>query len=185
MRRPKAGSTSIRQEYSKVWRGTGTKSARPELHWSSRERCKSTAPAVACNLPSILMSRTANFPDRCFRSPMGLTMQPSLANQGAQFIDDPTVSRETVHKPGAHESGASLRSMKSDAAKAITDAVANWAGRRDDIRAMALAGSWARGEPRDTSDLDLLLLSDQASLYRETAEWLASIDFAGTGHRPR
>ena len=75
--------------------------------------------------------------------------------------------------------------MKSDAAKAITEAVANWAGRRDDIRAMALAGSWARGEPRDTSDLDLLLLSDQASLYRETAEWLASIDFAGTGHRPR
>jgi hypothetical protein len=36
----------------------------------------------------------------------------------------------------------------------ITTAVANWAIERDDIRAMPMLGSWVRGTPRPTSDLD-------------------------------
>ena len=50
--------------------------------------------------------------------------------------------------------------MKLADVHAITAAVANWAIERDDIRAMAILGSWVRGNPRPTSDLDLLVLTD-------------------------
>jgi predicted nucleotidyltransferase len=45
---------------------------------------------------------------------------------------------------------------------AIVRAVADWALHREDIRAMAIVGSWARGDPHQGSDVDLLLLSDRA-----------------------
>ena len=75
--------------------------------------------------------------------------------------------------------------MRADAAKAIIDAVASWAARRDDIRALALVGSWARGDEREDSDVDLLLLTERADAYGAETEWLAGIDLAGTGHRVR
>jgi len=48
---------------------------------------------------------------------------------------------------------------------------------------MGLAGSWARGNPHQGSDIDLLLLSDRAADYRRRQTWLAKIDFAGAGYR--
>jgi predicted nucleotidyltransferase len=69
--------------------------------------------------------------------------------------------------------------MKTSKANAIVSAVARWAIERDDIRAMALAGSWARGNPRQVSDIDLLLLSDRAHDYRGRPD----IDFASAGYR--
>jgi predicted nucleotidyltransferase len=56
--------------------------------------------------------------------------------------------------------------MKAADAIAITSVVADWALRREDIRAAALIGSWARGDPQQGSDIDLLLLSDRADEYR-------------------
>ena len=70
--------------------------------------------------------------------------------------------------------------MEAAEANAITTAVAHWATERDDIRAMALLGSWARGDPRPTSDLDLLLLSDLAPDYRHRT-WLTEIAFQNAG----
>jgi predicted nucleotidyltransferase len=75
--------------------------------------------------------------------------------------------------------------MRTIEAEALTAAVANWARTRDDIRAMALAGSWARGNPRRESDLDLLLLSDRAAFYRRRRNWLRAIDFGEAGFRVR
>jgi hypothetical protein len=68
---------------------------------------------------------------------------------------------------------------------AITTAVANWAIERDDIRAMAMLGSWVRGNPRPASDLDLLLLSDLAPDYQRFRTWLTEIDFQNAGFRLR
>jgi uncharacterized protein len=73
--------------------------------------------------------------------------------------------------------------MKTSKADAIVSAVARWAIERDDIRAMALAGSWARGNPHQASDIDLLLLSDRAHDYRGRRKWLADIDFGSAGYR--
>ena len=75
--------------------------------------------------------------------------------------------------------------MRIADAAALTTAVADWAIKRDDIRAMALAGSWARGNPRRGSDLDLLLLSDLAPAYRRSRKWLTGIDFRKAGFRLR
>jgi uncharacterized protein len=72
--------------------------------------------------------------------------------------------------------------MEAAEANAITTAVAQWAIERDDIRAMALLESWARGDPRPTSDLDLLLLSDRAPDYRNRT-WLTEIAFQNAGFR--
>jgi uncharacterized protein len=68
---------------------------------------------------------------------------------------------------------------------ALTAAVANWATERDDIRATAMLGSWARGNPRPASDLDLLLLSDLAADYQCRRAWLTEIDFQKAGFRLR
>ena len=73
--------------------------------------------------------------------------------------------------------------MRTAQASAIIGAVARWAIERDDIRALALAGSWARGNPRQASDIDLLLLSDQAHDYRRRRKWLSEINFQDAGYR--
>ena len=72
--------------------------------------------------------------------------------------------------------------MKAADVNAIVRAVADWALCREDIRAMALVGSWARGDPHQNSDVDLLLLSDRADEYRVRKDWLAEIDFESAGY---
>jgi len=79
--------------------------------------------------------------------------------------------------------GARFELMKTSEVNAIVSAVTRWALERDDIRAMGLAGSWARGNPRRFSDVDLLLLSNRAHEYRRRRRWLTEIDFAGAGYR--
>jgi predicted nucleotidyltransferase len=79
---------------------------------------------------------------------------------------------------------AILSGMTIAEAEALIGAVANWAVKRDDIRALALVGSWARGRPRRSSDLDLLLLSERAASYRGRRRWLREIDFGKAGFRP-
>ena len=73
--------------------------------------------------------------------------------------------------------------MKTADATAILRIVADWAVSHEDIRAMALIGSWARGDPHQGSDIDLLLLSDRAAEYRLCWEWLGEISFEGAGYR--
>jgi hypothetical protein len=62
-------------------------------------------------------------------------------------------------------------------AHSLTEAVATWAKGRTDLRAVGLAGSWARGTARSDSDsdLDLLILSDAPAKYRSDPHWLYHI----------
>jgi predicted nucleotidyltransferase len=73
--------------------------------------------------------------------------------------------------------------MKTADVDAIVRAVADWALHREDVRAMAIVGSWARGDPHQGSDVDLLLLSDRADEYRHRQKWLAEIDLESAGFR--
>jgi len=73
--------------------------------------------------------------------------------------------------------------MKTADANAIMCMVSDWAVNHEDIRAMAVVGSWARGDPHQPSDIDLWLLSDQAAEYRRHWEWLTEISFEGAGYR--
>ena len=93
--------------------------------------------------------------------------------------------RDRDLKDGVIRPSAKLQMMKNAEVKAIIGAIAAWAVRRDDIRAMALIGSWARGNPQQTSDIDLLLLSDHHDEYRRRRKWLTEIDFKRAGFQLR
>jgi uncharacterized protein len=73
--------------------------------------------------------------------------------------------------------------MKLADVNAVTAAIASWAIERNDIRAVAMLGSWVRGNPRPDSDLDLLLLSELALDYQRSQTWLTAIDFQNAGFR--
>lgn len=75
-----------------------------------------------------------------------------------------------------------VRRMNNASAKAVIEAVAAWARTRDDVHGLALVGSWARGNAGPDSDLDLLVLSDCAQVYRRSREWMSEIDFARAAH---
>jgi predicted nucleotidyltransferase len=53
----------------------------------------------------------------------------------------------------------------------LSQAIAEWARSREDVRAVALVGSWARGRPRHDSDLDLVLLTTSPLRYIQTDKW--------------
>jgi predicted nucleotidyltransferase len=52
--------------------------------------------------------------------------------------------------------------------------IASWADHRSDVRAVGVAGSWARGEPEMTSDLDVVVLTDDQSPYLDDDRWVAA-----------
>ena len=55
----------------------------------------------------------------------------------------------------------------------VLAAIGAWAPRRDDIRAVALVGSWARGAATETSDVDVVVLTDQLATYVDRDDWVA------------
>lgn len=57
-------------------------------------------------------------------------------------------------------------------AKALTDAIARWVEALPHLKSLALVGSWARDAARPDSDIDLLVLADDASTYRSGHDWL-------------
>ena len=46
-----------------------------------------------------------------------------------------------------------------------------WASNQPDVHGVALVGSFARGEARADSDLDLVILTDQPETYLHSMQW--------------
>ncbi|MGV1049711.1 MAG: nucleotidyltransferase domain-containing protein [Solirubrobacterales bacterium] len=63
--------------------------------------------------------------------------------------------------------------------EALLRLLPRWARARPDVRAIALVGSWARGDPGPDSDLDLVLLSDEPGLYADAEDWARELGGAG------
>ena len=59
-----------------------------------------------------------------------------------------------------------------------------WAQGCDDIRAVALIGSHARGAARPDSDINLVLLARDPRKFFSDEAWLQAIDWQGIGVRP-
>ena len=47
-----------------------------------------------------------------------------------------------------------------------------WSKRRRDIRALALVGSYAREEATETSDVDLVIITEKPKRYLVNTEWI-------------
>lgn len=50
--------------------------------------------------------------------------------------------------------------------------IANWASAQSDIQALALVGSYARGAAKETSDVDLVLITANPRRYLEDTGWI-------------
>jgi predicted nucleotidyltransferase len=60
----------------------------------------------------------------------------------------------------------------------ILDRLAAWASVQADIVAIAVVGSWARGQPRMDSDIDAVVLTTDTARYTGRDDWVA----AAAGH---
>ncbi len=63
--------------------------------------------------------------------------------------------------------------MKHPAASLIEE-VRRWAEGREDVLALALVGSHARGDARSDSDVDLVIICSDPSRYLNDTAWVAS-----------
>jgi ADP-ribose pyrophosphatase YjhB (NUDIX family) len=59
-------------------------------------------------------------------------------------------------------------------AESLIESVRTWATPRDDIHAVALVGSYARGEARPDSDIDLVLVCADPARYLKDTDWPAT-----------
>lgn len=57
----------------------------------------------------------------------------------------------------------------------VIETIRAWAQGREDVRAAAIVGSWARGAAVADSDLDVILLADEPSRYVESEEWVPEL----------
>lgn len=62
------------------------------------------------------------------------------------------------------------REVEALLARAVT-----WAAAREDVVALALVGSWARHAGRSSSDVDLVVLSDDPVAYIEREDWIEGL----------
>jgi predicted nucleotidyltransferase len=61
--------------------------------------------------------------------------------------------------------------------------VTEWSELRS-VRGLALVGSYARGQARPDSDIDLVLLVNEPNLFRTDTAWLAELDWRSAYARP-
>jgi hypothetical protein len=55
----------------------------------------------------------------------------------------------------------------------VVSSTVGWAEGRTDVRAVGIAGSWARGTAAMSSDLDLVVLTDAKESYVDDDGWIA------------
>lgn len=69
-----------------------------------------------------------------------------------------------------------------DHIRTFLNAFVTWASAHSDVQAIALVGSYARGDARDDSDVDLVILTNQPQRYIEDLKW---IERFGTVKQPQ
>jgi uncharacterized protein len=76
-----------------------------------------------------------------------------------------------------------LRSMFDsfpDRVNLVLTEIESWAASCQNIRAAGLVGSWARGNARIDSDIDLMFLTTEPGLFRQQ-DWMVEIDWRSIG----
>jgi len=61
--------------------------------------------------------------------------------------------------------------------KATLKQVTNWAEKCSEILALALVGSYARGEAKQDSDIDLMVIASDTKIFRDNYHWMHHIDW--------
>ena len=71
----------------------------------------------------------------------------------------------------------------SNQASAILRIITEWAKAQENVRGLALVGSHARNAARPDSDIDLAVLAQNPSDFRDAA-WLTTIEWSRAGVHP-
>lgn len=71
--------------------------------------------------------------------------------------------------------------MEAHEVESLVAALESWARACDDMRGLAIIGSWARGTARPDSDLDIMLLVEAPEHFRSGTSWLLEIPWSDTG----
>ncbi|HEU5369760.1 MAG TPA: nucleotidyltransferase domain-containing protein, partial [Ktedonobacterales bacterium] len=61
---------------------------------------------------------------------------------------------------------------------ALLTLFARWAALREEIVALALVGSYARGAARPDSDVDLVVLTTDPDSFRQQTDWVQAIPWS-------
>src|SRR4051794_39508591 len=75
--------------------------------------------------------------------------------------------------------------MTPDELDDILSAFAAWAPGRDDVLAVGLVGSWARGAAREDSDVDVVVVSTDPERRANAADWPSGLPPFETMRRRR
>lgn len=67
--------------------------------------------------------------------------------------------------------------MDAGSARDLTAIVRTLVDARDDLRALAVCGSGARGNPRPDSDLDLLIVARDVARWRDAHDWIGELPY--------
>jgi len=59
--------------------------------------------------------------------------------------------------------------------EAFLERAARWAEARPDVVAAGLAGSWARGDATDASDVDVIVLAENPAAFTESDDWAGGL----------
>ncbi|MGO9322124.1 MAG: aminoglycoside 6-adenylyltransferase [Solirubrobacteraceae bacterium] len=68
-----------------------------------------------------------------------------------------------------------LIEKRQDEVEQVSDQVAAWAVEDPGIRGIGMAGSWARGEGRMDSDVDIIVLATEPERFTDSDEWLKKL----------
>ena len=75
------------------------------------------------------------------------------------------------------------KSMNATEVHRLVACVQALATERDDFRAVAICGSWARGDPGPASDLDVLIIAKDPKSLHCNQEWMKDLQFDDAGFR--
>lgn len=77
----------------------------------------------------------------------------------------------------------SINALNNDLIKEILELIRNWAEERSEILALALVGSYARGEATLESDIDLMVIASDVEFFRHNYDWMHQIDWESINYK--
>jgi predicted nucleotidyltransferase len=80
-----------------------------------------------------------------------------------------------TNTPGDAEDRQSATGERVAEVERVLAQVRTWAIGRPDVRAVGLAGSWARGEQRMDSDVDIVVLTAVPEHFASTTAWIHDV----------
>ena len=78
---------------------------------------------------------------------------------------------------------SSSNASDNDLINGILEQVVNWVKKRPEILALALVGSYARGEATPDSDIDLMVIALDTEVFRQNHDWVHQINWESINYK--